>query len=171
MTNKNNSSEFNFKWSKDNNKGKVFKTRQKPQQNIQSEVTKSVENSLETTTGKHIKRKQRKDKLLRKSQASNEAPRNAIANNPKEYSLFGEKQKDVYVNIQSGQSIKEDLFTKSGQSFKALDIHKHLVSNLEKIEYTKLTNVQEKSIPVILSGKNALVSTKLCFTINKNGFV
>lgn len=73
------------------------------------------------------------------------------------HSLFGDRRKDEYVQSQAGVSVSETVFATSGKKFCDLDIHKYLVSNLEKHGFTSLTNVQEKSVPVIMSGKDVLV--------------
>lgn len=162
--------EFNFAWTKnkDNNKGKVFKKKGNATKttttitnkvNVKKKVQKPMEKTLESKS-LHIKRKHKKDKQLRLTESSNATEKNDNnkKNVNKNYSLFGERPKELYVNTEIGKSVQEDLFTKSGKSFKDLDVHRHLISNLEKINYTKLTNVQEKSIPVIMSGRNTLVS-------------
>lgn len=171
---KKNASEFSFSWSKDSNKGTAFKSAKSNKKSKIKAATSTNQGAqisnepLEKTvtnepSGGHIKRKHRKDKLLKKAQLNagggdNEPENVKFKSDHKGHSLFGERHKEVYVNAQGGKSLKEDLFTSSGKSFKDLEIHKYLVSNLEKIGYTKLTNVQEKAIPVIAAGRNALVS-------------
>lgn len=177
--------QFNFKWNENKNKtkGKSFKKRDGPIikatqiKTINTNVKNNIENSFDKSPenkSTHIKRKHKKDKQLRLAESSNgtdsgadKSGTNRSDNNKnpnKNYSLFGEKPKEVYINTEVGKSIQEDLFATSGKSFRDLDIHRHLVSNLEKINYLKLTNVQEKSIPVITSGKNTLVSNS-CISI------
>lgn len=107
---------------------------------------------------KLVKRKLKKDKLLEKLSA--DKSQNTLSRLPKqrEHSLFSVGSKDVYVKINTkGKSVVEEVFS-TCKKFDDLNIHKYIVSNLKKIGYTTLTNVQEKSIPLILSGKNVLVS-------------
>lgn len=66
---------------------------------------------------------------------------------------------------QTGKVVTEKLFT-SDKSFKDLEqIHHHIISNLEKNNFLRLTTVQEKAIPVICEGKNTLVWTPSLTTV------
>lgn len=115
-------------------------------------------------TTKLVKRKQKKDKLLAKLAADSQQNTSVPQPKQKEHSLFSVERKDVYVKSNNkGISVVEEVFS-SGKKFSDLDIHRFIVSNLEKIGYTTLTNVQDKSIPVILSGQNVLVSTYICIS-------
>lgn len=164
-----NNSGFNISWdSKKTSSGKVFK-KKKPQKipeeisstDISKDTSSPNKNSTKTKPfQEHIKRKQKKDKQLARTQVKEGNVPQIVkqTNDFKNYSLFGEKQKEVYIDTRVGKSVQENLFAESGKSFSDLGIHRHLVSNLEKINFTKLTNVQEKSIPVVLEGQNALVS-------------
>ncbi|XP_018562519.1 probable ATP-dependent RNA helicase CG8611 [Anoplophora glabripennis] len=118
-------------------------------------------------SAKLVKRKRKKDKTAAKTDAEE-----GTINNPKQnqtvqttqrsqtHSLFAVGHKDVYINTNiKGKSIVEKVFS-TGKKFGDLEIHKYLVSNLEKIHYTSLTNVQEKSIPEIMSGKNVLIRSQ-----------
>lgn len=112
----------------------------------------------------NIKRKHKKDKakaLL--NVEDNKDEQSPSKPGLKSFSLFSKKPKDVYVGVRSGKSVSEKVFTESGNKFSDLPIHKYLVSNLEKINFTTLTTVQEKAIPVVLQGKDVLVS-QLCLT-------
>lgn len=132
--------------------------------NEQQKKVKFDENSANTKPSKLVKRKQRKDKLLAKLAASsgNQATPSAVPKQ-KEHALFSVGDKNVYVKTNTkGKSVIEEVFS-ANKKFSDLEIHKYIVSNLEKIGYTTLMNVQEKSIPVILSGKNVLVSETLMF--------
>lgn len=74
------------------------------------------------------------------------------------HSLFSEKYKSVHINTKiKGASLTEKVFS-AGKKFDKLELHPHMLSNLTKHDFTILTNVQEKAIPVILSGQNCLVS-------------
>lgn len=124
---------------------------------------KSFENSA-----KLVKRKRKKDKIAAKTDTvegtTNNLSQNQTAQSTQRsqtHSLFAVGHKDVYINTNmKGKSVVEKVFS-SGKKFSDLSIHKYLVSNLEKINFTSLTNVQEKSIPEIMSGKNVLVSKVL----------
>lgn len=117
------------------------------------------ENPVSAKSTKLVKRKQKKDKLLAKIAADNSQKTSAQLSKQKEHSLFSVGNKDVYVKSNTkGKSVVEEVFS-TNKKFNDLNIHKYIVSNLEKIGFTTLMNVQEKSIPVILSGKNVLVST------------
>lgn len=142
----------------------MFKRRQ-PKEINPTVSTKDADSPNKNSTKskpfqEHIKRKQKKDKLIARTQAKEGNIPQIVkqTNDPKNYSLFGEKQKQVYIDTKVGKSVQENLFAESGKSFSDLGIHRHLVSNLEKINFTKLTNVQEKSIPIVLKGQNTLVS-------------
>lgn len=57
----------------------------------------------------------------------------------------------------AGKAVTEKLFT-SNKSFRDLnEIHDHIISNLEKHNFLRLTTVQEKAIPIVVEGKNVLV--------------
>lgn len=85
---------------------------------------------------------------------------NTTTKNPKKsFSLFNQKPKHIYVNTPSGKSVSEEVFTNTGHTFSDIkQIHKHVLSNLTKHGFVKMTTVQQKAIPVILSGQNTLVS-------------
>lgn len=109
-------------------------------------------------TSKLVKRKQKKIRLLAKLAADSERQSPIQPQKQKEHSLFSVGNKDIYIKPNaSGKSVVEEVFS-TDKKFADLNIHKYIVSNLEKIGFTTLTNVQEKSIPVILNGKNVLVS-------------
>ncbi|CAH0552601.1 unnamed protein product [Brassicogethes aeneus] len=65
----------------------------------------------------------------------------------------------MFVKCPKGVSVVEKVFS-ADKKFSSLNIHKHLLSNLEKINFSTLTNVQEKSIPVVLTGKNVLIRSQ-----------
>lgn len=118
-------------------------------------------NHVEAKPSKLVKRKQKKDKLLAKLASDSNQESGIQISKQKEYSLFSVGNKDVYVKSNTtGKSVVEEVFSTS-KKFSDLNIHKYIISNLEKIGYTTLMNVQEKSVPLLLSGKNVLVST--CF--------
>ncbi|XP_030647617.1 probable ATP-dependent RNA helicase DDX31 [Chanos chanos] len=55
--------------------------------------------------------------------------------------------------------VKEKVFT--GNSFEELDLHPHLVSTLNKVlNISSMTSVQKKTIPVLLSGRDAVVRSQ-----------
>lgn len=96
-----------------------------------------------------IRRKAKKRKL------KGEAP---APPSSKSHSLFSENYKNVHINTDvKGVSVAERVFS-TGGDFGVLGLHRHLQSNLEKHGFTVLTTVQEKAIPVVLSGKNCLVN-------------
>lgn len=128
-----------------------LKKSNKFEQNIQS-------SNLITKSDVNIKRKAKKDK---QSNVVTEAENHT----QKTYSLFSEKPKSVYVETSGGTSVSEKIFTSSGSTFGNLSIHKHLVSNLEKMGFKSLTTVQEKAIPIIFSGKDTLVSDSICLSV------
>lgn len=123
---------------------------------------KSFDNSA-----KLVKRKRKKDKIAAKTDTvegtTNNLSQNQTAHTTQHsqtHSLFAVGHKDVYINTNmKGKSVVEKVFS-NGKKFSDLNIHKYLVSNLEKINFTSLTNVQEKSIPEIMSGKNVLIRSQ-----------
>ncbi|XP_057667803.1 probable ATP-dependent RNA helicase CG8611 [Diorhabda carinulata] len=126
-------------------------------------VDKIAESTKETDTARtFIKRKWKKDKLAAKKAAKegNPIPSSESTKTPQQYSLFNVGRKDIYVKGNSkGKSVVEKVFSTS-KSFSDLEIHKYIVSNLEKHNFTTLTNVQEKAIPVILKGRNVLIRSQ-----------
>ncbi|KAF2897162.1 hypothetical protein ILUMI_09013, partial [Ignelater luminosus] len=136
----------------------------KKQHSVKQQINKSNNNNQVKSSTQHndfnavnIKRKHKKDKakaLLNDEDGNKEQPASKSAQ--KSFSLFNQKPKDVYIAARSGKSVSEKVFTESGNKFSDLPIHKYLVSNLEKINFTTLTTVQEKAIPVVLLGKDVL---------------
>ncbi|KAJ8919054.1 hypothetical protein NQ315_016960 [Exocentrus adspersus] len=125
-------------------------------------VPKFQNKSFEEST-KLVKRKRKKDKTAAQT-AIKEGNATDVNQNQTQstqtHSLFAVRHKDVYINTNiKGKSIVEKVFS-SGKKFSDLDIHKYLVSNLQKINFITLTNVQEKSIPVIMTGKNVLIRSQ-----------
>ncbi|RZC34032.1 ATP-dependent RNA helicase -like, partial [Asbolus verrucosus] len=169
---------FDFTWSnEDRPTGKVFaRKRAAGSKSSKSAEPNPVKFSKPETTvvykkpeagvsGQLIKRKQRKDKRLAKTKhLQNEEDADVsspeITNKPSHvtHSLFSVRHEDVYVNADiKGKSVVEKVFS-AEKKFADLEIHRHLVANLEKNSFTTLTKVQEKSIPVLTAGKNALRS-------------
>lgn len=151
---------FNFSWdkSKKDISAKVLGKRKQPtphkppSTSTVSETESSVTNNSKLeidndVTPSYVKRKQKKIKQAL------EKP-----DKKKNYSLFDQKPKQMYVTSISGKSVSEKVFTKTGHKFSDIEgIHKHILANLEKNNFLKLTTVQEKALPIILSGKNTLV--------------
>lgn len=167
---------FTFSW--DNNKEKpvqstVFKKRDKNKSLQINKISNNASNELQITSesvhenitepnsNKHVKRKKRKDKLLAKQLLKEgvnvDMTKLNNDNQTKNYALFTDSPKRLHINVSSGKSVSEKVFATSDRKFNNLDIHRHLVSNLEKIDFKALTNVQEKAIPIIMSGKSCLV--------------
>lgn len=145
---------------------KVIKTNNNKNNEQHQEVNFDKE-SGNTKPSKLVKRKQKKDKLLAKHAVSG-GYQGSSSEKPKqkEHGLFSVGNKDVYIKANTkGKSVIEEVFSVN-KKFCDLEIHKYIVSNLEKIGYTTLMNVQEKSIPIILSGKNVLVSEYLTSSMN-----
>ncbi|KAL3277301.1 hypothetical protein HHI36_012652 [Cryptolaemus montrouzieri] len=118
------------------------------------------ENPLENDSKRLVKRKKKKDKLaaaelLRLGQKPTPVPNQDRI----QHSLFSEKHRTKNISNISGASVVEQVFS-SDRTFSYLDIHKYIVSNLEKNNFTTLTNVQEKAIPVILKGGNVLIRSQ-----------
>lgn len=103
----------------------------------------------------NIKRKHKKDKQQAKLD-NTESSSSVIKPTPKQYSLFGHKHKDIQINTRIGKSLSEKVFTSNKIS--DLPIHRHIISNLEKLQFKTLTTVQEKAIPIVLTGTDVLVS-------------
>lgn len=178
---------FNFTWDKSNKdvQAKVFakkkqtavRDNQVKMPNSQQNKTTNNDNSSKVVNYKRsdnptqfVKRKRKKEKQKEQEQEEKEEDFEELLNSYSEnnnksvkpakqnFSLFGQKHKKIYVSTESGESVSEKVFTSKGQKFSDItQIHKHILSNLEKHNFTKLTTVQEKAIPVILSGKNTLV--------------
>lgn len=125
---------------------------------------KSFDIASEIST-KLVKRKKNKDKLAIKlaDQTGSTTEIQNSTKTPNKHSLFSVGSKNIYVkpNLR-GKPVIEKVFS-AGKKFSDLDIHKYIVSNLEKIGFTTLTTVQEKSVPVVLSRDNVLVSTFFVF--------
>lgn len=169
---------FTFSWDTNKQKhpqSKVFKKRNASDKKVPNKIVNRSgnndnlmnvndnlinQNNNETIVNKHIKRKKRKDKLIAKQlqqDGVNVNPVKSTEAQKKNYSLFAEAPKKLYINTSIGKSPSEQVFANSGNKFSDLNIHPHLISNLEKIDFKTLTNVQEKAIPIIMKGKNCLV--------------
>lgn len=73
-------------------------------------------------------------------------------------SLFRHNPEIPVVELASVKQKEEPLFL--DQEFKDLKLHPHLVACLrDRFDITKMTAVQQKTIPVLLSGRNALVKS------------
>ncbi|XP_044262559.1 probable ATP-dependent RNA helicase CG8611 [Tribolium madens] len=128
------------------------------------ELIEKQQEKISSNTGseQYVKRKQKKDKLAAKAgdgnqQISRETSEKSASTS---HSLFAVKHKDIYVNTNiRGKSVVEKVFS-GEKKFTDLQIHKYLVANLQKHSFVNLTNVQEKSIPEILSGKNVLIRSQ-----------
>lgn len=162
--------DFKFTWENKKSKAKVFRKKSKTgSKNALTEeiipanrdgdgevnedtVTENVieTNNIEETRKKFSKKKQ-KNKLKGDFNLKN--------NNQNTYKIFSNEHKDLYIDTEEGDAPRETVFTSSGNRFNNLSIHKHLVSNLEKHNYIALTTVQERAIPIILSGRDTLVSS------------
>lgn len=78
---------------------------------------------------------------------------------PKHSSLFGNNPEVPKMGQRLVKPVQETVFT--GASFESLDIHPHCVKNLADIlEIKELTNVQQRSIPVILENRDVLVRSQ-----------
>ncbi|XP_051153338.1 probable ATP-dependent RNA helicase DDX31 [Leptopilina boulardi] len=74
-------------------------------------------------------------------------------------SLFGNNPDVPNIGQRYVKPVQENVF--SGINFSDLDIHPFSVSNLEQnMQITKMTTVQQKGIPVILSGKDVLIRSQ-----------
>lgn len=74
-------------------------------------------------------------------------------------SLFGNNPEVPNIGQRYVKPVQENVF--SGINFSDLDIHPYSVSNLEQnMQITKMTTVQKKGIPVILSGKDVLIRSQ-----------
>ncbi|XP_043469851.1 probable ATP-dependent RNA helicase CG8611 [Leptopilina heterotoma] len=74
-------------------------------------------------------------------------------------SLFGNNPEVPNIGQRYVKPVQENVF--SGINFSDLDIHPYSVSNLEQnMQITKMTTVQQKGIPVILSGKDVLIRSQ-----------
>ncbi|KAJ8677157.1 hypothetical protein QAD02_012944, partial [Eretmocerus hayati] len=74
-------------------------------------------------------------------------------------SLFGNNPEVPYIGQRLVRPVNENVFT--ADTFSDLNIHKYSVLNLEKnMEISKMTTVQKKAIPVILSGYDVLVKSQ-----------
>lgn len=74
-------------------------------------------------------------------------------------SLFRNNPDIPSVQAPSVTQLKEKVFT--SDSFSELDLHPHLVATLNKVlNVTSMTSVQKQTIPVLLSGKDAVVRSQ-----------
>nr|CAH7761989.1 unnamed protein product [Callosobruchus chinensis] len=115
-------------------------------------------NSKENINQTLIKRKHKKDKLAAKANVADSVQINTTKGDS--HSLFSVIHKDVHVKTNPrGKPVVEQVFSDT-KKFSDLEIHKYIVANLAKIGFTKLTNVQEKSVPVVLKGENVLIRSQ-----------
>uniref|UniRef100_V9KI40 ATP-dependent RNA helicase n=1 Tax=Callorhinchus milii TaxID=7868 RepID=V9KI40_CALMI len=74
-------------------------------------------------------------------------------------SLFRNNPELPEIHSQPVSTLKEKVFTTD--SFSELDVHPHLVSTLNKVlNVSSMTSIQKKTIPVLLSGNDALVRSQ-----------
>ncbi|XP_014223293.1 probable ATP-dependent RNA helicase DDX31 [Trichogramma pretiosum] len=74
-------------------------------------------------------------------------------------SLFGNNPIVPHIGQRFVRPIDEKVFT--AEKFSDLNIHPHAVANLEQnFKITKMTTVQKKAIPVIMSGKDVLIRSQ-----------
>lgn len=166
---------FNFKWDtkKKSASAKVF-SRKRSSKNSSVEKTSissnkvSVDrNASEQTVGNEVSSSLPESKHKRNKQFIHKTSNTeSTANSSGDVGRFrGKKALDNYTSQRNyykparttGKAVTEKLFT-SDKSFKDLEqIHHHIISNLEKNNFLRLTTVQEKAIPVICKGKNTLV--------------
>lgn len=74
-------------------------------------------------------------------------------------SLFKNNPEIPDVHSPAVTRVKEKVFT--NDSFEELNLHPHLVATLEKVlKVTSMTSVQKQSIPVLMSGKDAVIRSQ-----------
>lgn len=74
-------------------------------------------------------------------------------------SLFRNNPEIPDVQSPSVSVVKERVFTNN--TFEELDLHPHLVSTLENVlKVTSMTSVQKQSIPMLMSGKDAVIRSQ-----------
>ncbi|KAL1488392.1 hypothetical protein ABEB36_014866 [Hypothenemus hampei] len=171
---------FEFKWtktkksytSKDSGtkKTKILKEKEPRDKNDPKEVKKKsskLQNKTEVTFSKikttdnqsFIRRKRKKEKT-KVLQNERNVQSELVKGHSMQHSMFSEKYKNIHVNTKiRGASVVEKVFS-AGKKFNDLPLHKYLISNLEKNNFNILTNVQEKSIPSVLQGKNCLIKSQ-----------
>lgn len=168
---------MSFTWnaSKTPIKGKAFAVKRKAKPNPGTSnptVTAEKPGKSQDDFPRLIKRKKKKDLQASQTEEDDDEidefdfdarkQQNARGKWNKAHSLFDNRLKHTYVDGTSGKSVKEKLFAEAGQKFSDIgEIHRYIVSNLEKHGFVAMTTVQAKSIPVILSGKDTLVSNNL----------
>lgn len=155
--------------------GKIVKKQKDNTNEVAKNITKKIFQKSESSqstftkpfdeTSRLIKRKQRKDKLAAKLNTHQvqeaDVAGDQVAKKNASHSLFAVGHKDIHIKTNlRGKPVVEKVFN-NDKSFGDLPIHKYIVSNLEKHNFKSVTNVQEKSIPVIIEGKNVLVSNKI----------
>ncbi|KAF5302698.1 hypothetical protein FQR65_LT08440 [Abscondita terminalis] len=166
-----NTDSMNFTWGKATTvKGTVLRRRklltnkeEKREIIPNPTITKTKFKSRSEKPTVHIKRKHKKDK--QKLEQSNARPDNSAV--PAKTQIieplklqFNQQREISFSVVKRGKSVSEKLFTDSGQKFSDLNLHKHLISNLEKINFNNLTTVQEKVIPIALSRRDILVRSQ-----------
>ncbi|KAK3719380.1 hypothetical protein RRG08_029536 [Elysia crispata] len=74
-------------------------------------------------------------------------------------SLFRKNPEVPVISNAEVETVQENVFT--GDTFKELPLHQYLISNLEEKQgFKQLTEVQKRTIPVLLQGKDALVKSQ-----------
>ncbi|XP_069379277.1 ATP-dependent DNA helicase DDX31 [Paralichthys olivaceus] len=98
---------------------------------------------------------QQKKKKKREKDGAAEAGRSSI----KTSSLFKHNPDIPEILSSTVSQLKEKIFT--SDSFSELDLHPHLVATLNKdLNVSTLTSVQKQTIPVLLSGRDAVVRSQ-----------
>lgn len=94
----------------------------------------------------------------KKNNAISPAIDSRISEPPKTSSLFKSNPEIPTLKVDKQKGVSEPLF--SEKKCQDLNIHPHLVSCLKsRLEVITLTNVQEKTIPIFLSGRDCLVKS------------
>ncbi|XP_044757250.1 probable ATP-dependent RNA helicase CG8611 [Coccinella septempunctata] len=120
----------------------------------------TISRPSENEDKKLVKRKAKKDKVANSSAEQTGSKQSFPSKQDKsEHKLFSEKNKTNNIPNIRGVSVVEKVFSKSGK-FSDLDIHKYVLSNLEKHGFNTLTNVQEKAIPYVLKGGDVLIRSQ-----------
>lgn len=95
-----------------------------------------------------------KDEVFKKDDDAPQPPSKKF----KPSALFANNPKIPKVDCDDVTPLSENVFSKT--SFASLNLHPFMVSNLEKMNITKLTAVQKKAIPIIMQGKDILVKSQ-----------
>ena len=108
----------------------------------------------EQDEGRHVQKKRRRNDGGSKDSSSGPSSNNETYIS----SLFNHNPEIPHMSLSAVEPLREEIFT--SQSFSDVGIHPYLVKNMVDFNIKEMTQVQMKSIPFVLAGKDALIKSQ-----------